>query len=312
MRTLLQRRKPGAAMIRLLAFTLAVAGAAAPLKAAEEHEHHEHEDEHAVGVEEFQKFGVALGTASAGTVDVSIDLPAEIRPNADRLSHLAAPFPGIVRAVHKTVGDSVAAGDVLATIESESLVRYPLKTELAGTVVDKHVTPGETVTRDDHLFIIADLSTVWVEIEVYLDVLPQVHEGQSVRLSSAVGQSEAEGTVSYISPIVDPATRTATARVVLPNSGGRWRPGTFVTASIMDPVAASTVVTRRALHRIEGKDVVFVVDGDHFTPRPVILGRVGRTMAQIQGGLAVGDRYADENSFLVKAELLKGEAEHEH
>lgn len=308
-------------MSRLLRLAVVVVCAANPLMAASEHGHeheHGHEEHHAdqaqveFGIAEFQAFGVALGTAAAGEVDVSIELPAEVRPNADRLSHLAALFPGVVRAVHKTVGDAVVAGDVLAVIESENLVSYPLRAAFAGTVVDKHVTAGETVTREDHLFIIADLSTVWIEIDVYLDVLPQVREGQAVRLATVAGEIEAEGAVSYISPIVDPATRTATARVVLPNSDGRWRPGAFVTASLMNPMRADVVVTRRALHTVGGKRAVFVVDGDHFETRSVIVGAVGRTLVEIRDGLAAGERYADENSFLVKAELFKGEAEHEH
>lgn len=278
----------------------------------DEHAHDDHADAPQFRVTDFQEFGVTLAIAGPGDVDEVIELPAEVRPNADRLSHLAPPYPGIVRSVEKTVGDRVAAGDVLAVIESETLARYPLKAAFAGTVIDKHVTPGETVTRDDRLFIIGDLSTVWIEIDVYLEVLSQVREGQAVDLATATGDVHARGTVSYISPVVDPGTRTAAARVVLANEDGRWRPGSFVTASILAPLSAPLVVTRRSLQTMEGRSVVFVVEDGRFETRPVKVGRLGRRHAEILGGLSAGDQYADESSFVVKADLLKGEAEHQH
>jgi cobalt-zinc-cadmium efflux system membrane fusion protein len=319
-------------MKRLVAFAVITASAVLPLSAIEGHDHgghhdepEDHHDEHAddhaddhdehaapFSADDFERAGVGLATAAAADVDAAIELPAEVRPNADRLSHLAAPFPGIVRAVNKSIGDSVAAGETLAVIESENLVRYPLKAAFAGTVVDKHVTPGEVVTRENHLFIVADLSTVWIEIDVYLEALSSVREGQAVHVSAAGGKAEAQGEVAYISPIVDPVTRTATARVVLANEDGRWRPGSFATAALMNPRRVPVTVRRRALHTVEGKPVVFVVAGDRFEARPVTVGTQGRTLAEIRGGLAAGERYADGNSFLVKADLLKGEAEHAH
>jgi cobalt-zinc-cadmium efflux system membrane fusion protein len=104
----------------------------------------------------------------------------------------------------------------------------------------------------------------------------------------------------------------ASARVVLPNPDGVWRPGLFVTATVFNPVAADVVIPRRALQTLDGKTVVFVVADDHFVARPVTVGRVGRSRAEITAGLARGERFADERSFLVKAELAKGEAAHDH
>jgi cobalt-zinc-cadmium efflux system membrane fusion protein len=307
-----------------ISFAVCVA-VAAPAAASQEHDGHDddHHAEHsrethadephaAFAIDAFRNAGVTMATAGPGDVDVTVELPAEVRPNADRLSHLAAPFPGVVRAVHKTIGDSIHAGDLLAVIESETLMTYPLKAGFDGVVIDKHVTPGETVTRDHRLFIIADLSTVWVEIDVYLDALPLVQRGQTVRLETARGEMSAEGRVSYIAPIIDQATRTAKARVVLDNSGGRWRPGLFVTALVARPVPTAVLVPRRALHNVEGRTVVFAVDGDRFAIRPVVVGVTGRATAAIESGLVAGERFADQGSFLVKAELLKGEAAHEH
>lgn len=268
--------------------------------------------EHALHVDDFRKAGVTLRRAAAGEVDVVIELPAEVRLNGDRLSHLSAPFPGIVRSVHKSTGDAVRTGETLAVIESETLATYPLKAAFDGVVIDKHVAPGDTVTRDSRLFVIGDLSTVWVEIAVHSHALPLVSVGDKVRVEMPHGAVAADGAVSYVSPVIDPATRTATARVVLANAGGSWRPGMFATALVSRPEPAAVVVSRRALHQVQGRTVVFAVEGEKFAIRPVVVGAVGRFNAAIERGLIAGETYADERSFLVKAELLKGEEEQEH
>jgi cobalt-zinc-cadmium efflux system membrane fusion protein len=300
--------------------------------ASDEHEHadeHGHADEHdhadepghtdepgepagGFSVADFERSGVRVATAGPGEVDVGIDLPGEVRPNGDRIAHLSPRFPGIVREVRKQTGDRVRAGDVLAIIESENLSPFELKAAFDGTVIDKHISPGETVTRDDTVFIVADLSTVWVTISIYQSALPQVAVGQPVALTSGHGTLGATGTIGYITPVVDQATRTASARVVLRNPEGAWRPGLFVTATVYDPRPAAVVIPRRAIQTLERRPVVFVVVGDRFEARPITIGHAGRTRVEIRQGISPGERLADERSFLVKAELAKGEAGHAH
>lgn len=274
-------------------------------------------DEHAEGgprtfaVEELESFGVRVATAGPGEVDVGIELPGEVRADAERIAHVAPRFPGIAREVRKRVGDRVEAGEVLAVIESDSLASYEVKAAFDAAVIDRHVAPGEAVSPERPIFVVADLSTVWVDIDVHQKALSRLRLGQPVRIAATQGSVETLGKVSYVAPVVDQATRTATARVVLPNPDGLWRPGLFVTATVLDPVAAPVVVQRRALQRLGGRTVVFAVEGDRFAVRPVTVGEVGRTLAEITAGLSAGERYADERAFLVKAELAKGEAGHE-
>lgn len=285
---------------------------------AEDHDGHDqdvHEhgaQEPAFRVSEFERRGVVVSTAAAGTVDVGVDLPGEVRPNGDRLAHLAPRFAGVVREVRKRVGDPVRTGDVLAVIESEQLSTFELRAAFDGVVIDRHVVPGEAVSREEPAFIVADLSTVWIDVHVYQSALAELHLDQPVRIAGPGAGLEAEGRVAYIAPVVDQATRTATARVVLPNPEGAWRPGLFVTVTVLNPVEAPVVVATQALHRLENATVVFVVEGDGFAARPVTVGRSGRTRVAIVDGLAPGERYAEAGSFLVKAELAKGEAGHEH
>jgi len=298
----------------VVALLATVVTCTAPALGSEERHEEGHEDgEQAFTVEEFVRHGVTLATAGPGTVDRGVELPGEVRPNADRIAHIAPRFPGVVREVRAHVGDQVHAGGVLAVVESEHLAPFELRAAFDGTVIDKHIAPGEAVGPDDTAFIVADLSTVWVTISVYQEALPLVGTGRPVRLVAGHGQLETDGTVSYVSPVVDQATRTAQARVVLPNPDGRWRPGLFVTATVHDPIEAAVVVPRRAIQAMDGRPTVFVVnDEGHFEPRAVTLGSPGRTRVAVVRGLAAGERYADEHSFLVKAELAKGEGGHDH
>lgn len=283
-----------------------------PVRASDEHEHHDDHEAHAFSVHDFEEAGVRLATAGPGEIDIAIELPGEVRPNADRIAHISPRFAGIVREVRAHIGDRVRAGQVLAVIESENLSSFELKTAIDGTIIDKHIAAGEAVSREEAAFIIADLSTVWVNVSIYQSALHEIRVGQTVTLTAGHGALEARGTISYIAPVVDQATRTAGARVVLPNPDGAWRPGLFVTASVQKPSPAEIVVARDALHTVEGATVVFVVDGDRFVSRPVTTGRSGHQRVEILAGLSPGDRFAEKQSFLVKAELGKGEAGHDH
>jgi cobalt-zinc-cadmium efflux system membrane fusion protein len=260
-------------------------------------------------VADFERAGVTLAIAGPGVVDFSVELPGEVRPNADRTAHIAPRFAGAVREVRVGIGDRVRANEVLAVVESDTLARYELRAAFDGIVVDKHVVPGEVVGRDTTTFIIADLATVWIDISVYQQDLGSVRAGRPVRITAGDDIADTEAVIDYVSPIVDQATRTATARAVVPNPDGRWRPGRFVTAHVLDPRDAAIVVPRSALQPHEGRPVLFVVAGDGFEPRPVTVGTIGRTTAEIVAGLSLGERYAATNSFLVKAELEKAAGE---
>ncbi len=280
---------------------------------SDEEEEESGEEVHAIrrSPEELAPFGVRFAVAGPGEVDQGIELPGEIQPNADRVAHIAPRFSGIVREVRKTVGDNVRAGEVLAVVESETLAPFELKSAFAGTVIEKTATPGEAIGRETTAFVVADLSTVWATFTVFQSDLSVVRVGQRVRIHDSSDASAIEGTISYITPVVDPTTRTATARVVLANPGGLWRPGAFVSGYVVDPVGVGVAVPRAALQSVAGRSVVFTATGDQIEPRPVSVGRTGRTVVEIASGLEAGARYADAGTFLLKAELEKGEAEEE-
>lgn len=256
--------------------------------------------------ETLAEFGIEVETAGPGIVERSVSLPAEVRPNQDRLAHIAPRFPGIVREVKADIGDEVKAGQVLAVVESEALAPFPLKTLIDGVVIQKHITRGEPVSREQVAFVVADLRDVWIDISVYQKDLAEVEVGQPVHVSAGHGLHEAEGRISYLSPVVDEATRTATARVVLPNPEGRWRPGLFVatrirTAEMEVPLA----IPRTALQQMGEETVVFLETPEGFAPRPVELGRRGEEHVEVTRGLEPGERYVARGGFTLKSELAR-------
>jgi membrane fusion protein, heavy metal efflux system len=218
-------------------------------------------------------------------------------------------------AKHKlqALGLSEASLKQLASRPEGSLTRYEIVSPLAGTLIEKTVTAGELLKDDTEAFVVADLNTVWVTLQVPPTALSTVRKGQRVVISAGGMMPEAEGNISYIAPVLLEETRTAATRVELPNPDGRWRPGLFVTATITSgDNTASVLIPKAALQTIEGKPSVFVKTEEGFSPRPVALGRANETHVEVASGLSPGERYAATETFILKAELAKGEASHQH
>lgn len=181
----------------------------------------------------------------------------------------------------------------------------------AGTVVEKHMAIGALLKDDTEAFVVADLSTVWVDLTITLKDVSLVRKGQRVVVAAATVPA-AEGTLSYIGPLVSEETRTVMARVVLPNPDGRWRPGLFVTATlIVGTTPVGVLIPKTAVQTIDGRPSVFVQTPEGFAPRPVTLGRPNETHVEITDGLQPGERYAATETFLLKAELGKSTTEHD-
>lgn len=304
----------------VLGLTVSIVFAACSKEETTEHEDSDdHEEEHVASVvllsdEQLEEFEIEIGMAEPGNIQVQRRLSGEIIVEPDRLAHIVPRFPGMVKEVRKHIGDKVKKGEVLAVIESnESLALYEVKSLIAGTVTDKHLTLGEAITDDSHTFTIIDLSSVWVNLSVYQKDLPYVKIGQKVVISAGPDMPETTGSISYISPLLDEATRTATARVVLSNPDGSWRPGLFITGVVeVESVQAAIVVPKTALETIDNQTVVFVQTDEGFVPQPVTLGKSSVTYVEILSGLSTGQTYVKKGGFTLKAELAKGSLESGH
>jgi cobalt-zinc-cadmium efflux system membrane fusion protein len=195
----------------------------------------------------------------------------------------------------------------LASGGGTSLTTYTMVAPLAGTVIEKHLTLGENVGTDTAAFSVADLSSVWVDMNVYQKDLPELRPEQSVVIDAGRGVAEVPGKIAWVSPRLDRVTRTARARVVLPNPDGSLRPGLFVMARVtLDGGAPSPVVVPAgALQSFEGRTVVFVRTGRGLEPRPVEVGRRNDKEVEIVSGLTPGQVFVGSGSFTVKAQLSR-------
>lgn len=197
-----------------------------------------------------------------------------------------------------------------APLGGEALNRYELRAPFEGTIVERHVTPGEAIAADTNVFTLADLSTVWAEMAVNPQQLDEVRIGRTATVKAAAFDSSSTGRVSYVGELLGEETRSAVARVVLPNPDGVWRPGMFVNVAVEARRAGVTVaVSKDALQDVEGAASVFVQSDQGFVAQPVTVGRQDEHTVEVVSGLAPGQRYAAANSFVLKAELGKASAE---
>jgi cobalt-zinc-cadmium efflux system membrane fusion protein len=252
--------------------------------------------------------GIAIETAELRTLERTIELPGEIGFNEDRLAHVTPRYPGVAREVHVRIGAHVEEGDLLAVIESnESLSPYSIKAPLAGHIIEKHVTVGEFVAEDQDLFMIADLSTVWANCEVYAKDMPHVSQGAKVTITSVEGGPSVEAVISYLAPVYSEHTRSALARAALANNGELWRPGTFIRATL--PVETGSLrltVEKEAVQILGDRHVVFV-PGEHegeFEIIDVDTGMSGEHLVEILSGLDAGDAYVASGAFELKAKMV--------
>ncbi|NOT56734.1 MAG: efflux RND transporter periplasmic adaptor subunit [Deltaproteobacteria bacterium] len=218
---------------------------------------------------------------------------------------------------HKLHALGLTAAEIAALSRAQdnsaSFAVYELRAPAAGTIIEKHITLGEVVENNSDVFVMANLSTIWANVTVYAQDTPRINVGQTVHLSAEGFSPETTGKIAYISPLVDEATRTATARVLVLNPDKRWKPGVFVTARIvLAQESVRTLVPNDAIQTVNNTPIIFVPEDHAFEPRPVTVGRINSTHSQILAGLEPGDRYVMNGAFVLKAELGKGEGGHDH
>ena len=188
-------------------------------------------------------------------------------------------------------------------------IRLPIYTPLSGIVIEKMVQQGQYVNTGDPLFNIADLSTVWVELEVYENEFPNIHVGQSVEIrSQSFPNKPFTGRISFIYPFLDPKTRTVKARVEMPNPGLKLKPDMFVNAIIKIPLGSAITVPVTAVIDTGKRQVVWVeTSAGMFEPRDVQVGQTSNDKIQILSGLKTGDKVAVSGGYLIDSESqLKG------
>jgi len=221
------------------------------------------------------------------------------------------------QAQQEAANDVQNARQKLASLGAEpagaNLARYELRAPIAGTVIDRQVAAGAAVTQDQALLTIADLATVWLDLAVPTHELANVAAGSTAHVRGTGFDATASGKVAWVSGLAGEPSRSATARIVLPNPDGRWRPGLFASAAI-DAVerAAPVAVPTLAVHDIDGHSAVFVRVPGGFIAQPVTTGLADGKFIEIVTGLRAGVAVAASGSNLVKSEHDKTDADHGH
>lgn len=266
---------------------------------------------------------IASSTAEAMGVTTKVAGPARLRQQvmlsgivqADpmRISRVRARYPGVVRQVAVQPTTTVSKGDLLAQVQSnESLQSYPITAPIAGIVVEHRAQVGEA-TGEEPLFTIVDVSKVWVELDVFQSELSRVEEGQPVELVDLNNAAVASGHLGRIAPLAMHGSQSVRARVVIDNASGQLRPGQFVTGHVtVAEVNVALAVERKAIQRFRDFDVVFERIGDTYEARMLELGRSDDTHVEVLAGLKRGAEYVVENSYLIKADIEKSGASHDH
>jgi cobalt-zinc-cadmium efflux system membrane fusion protein len=192
--------------------------------------------------------------------------------------------------------------------QHKDLTRYDMTSPLDGIVIKRHLVQGEVIAEGngEPPFVVADLSSVRVNLAVYRKDLGIVREGQDVQISFGKGVPEVSGKIDYVSPVMDESTRTSRARVVLENKQGQFRPGMFVTGHVRTGERnVGIVVPKTAVLRLDGEDILFVKTEEGFKPRAIRTGRADGAGLEIVKGLNSGEVYVAERGFTLKAELKK-------
>jgi cobalt-zinc-cadmium efflux system membrane fusion protein len=265
-----------------------------------------------IGADVAQAFGLKTELAGPATINDTVTVYGRIEPNREQLRTVSARFEGVIQSVRVSLGDTVRQGQILATVESnESLKPYNLTAPISGVVTERTANAGEQ-TRSRPLFTIIDTTSVWGELAVFPSSRDRVRVGARVAVRAPDGNVTHAGTIDRLHTIAE-ANQSVLARVVLDNADGTLVPGTFVTGDIqVAEHAVPLAVKRTGLQAFRDFTVVYAQIGDQFEVRMLELGRQDSEWIEVLGGIDPGARYVTTNSYLIKADIEKSGASHDH
>lgn len=261
-----------------------------------------------------QDAGIRVAPAGPGVIADEHEVQGLMTPVESRIAKAAARFPGPVRELNANVGDTVRAGQVLATIESNlSLTTYTVTAPIAGVVLTRNAAVGSVASEGAPLFEVTDLSSLWVDLHIFGADAQHIRPGVPVTVTRMSDGATAQTTLERVLPGTATASQSTVARATIANTDGLWRPGSAVKARItVEQQPAPIVVPLAALQGFRDWDVVFIRIGDTYEIRPVELGKRDARRVEVLTGLNAGDQVVVEQSYLVKADIEKSGASHDH
>ncbi len=274
---------------------------------------HGHEDEEGTSQIEdtmAQTVGIVTERSGVQTLHQTILTYGRLTTAPEQTSHVRARFSGVVTSVQVTIGETVAAGDLLAEVEAnESLRKYSIRAPIAGMIVQRHANSGE-VTGDQILFSISSFDNLWAELRIFPSQRSSVAIGQEVFLS--IGEQKVKTKIEHLLPAGDDQPYLI-ARAKLNNQQSMLSPGSMAEGRIViDEFDVDVAVKIDALQILGGRTGVFVKHGNKYEFIPLVVGRKDDSYAEVISGLKPDTEYVTRNSYLIKADIEKSEAEHEH
>ncbi len=258
--------------------------------------------------------GIRVAPAGPGVIADEHEVQGLLTPMEGRVANVMARFPGPIRSLRANVGDRVRAGQALASVESNlSLTTYTVSTPISGVVLARNASVGSVASEGSPLFEIADLSSLWVDLHIFGSDAQHIRPGVPVKVTRMSDGVTIETTLERVLPGTATASQSTVARATIANADGLWRPGSAVKARItVEQQPAAMVVPLSALQNFRDWEAVFIRVGDTYEVRPVELGKRDATQVEILSGLKAGDAVVTEQSYLIKADIEKSGASHDH
>ncbi|MDC7677199.1 efflux RND transporter periplasmic adaptor subunit [Asticcacaulis machinosus] len=267
-----------------------------------------------ISAEAAQAGGVVTDVAGPVAIDERVDISGRVELTPEGKSEVRAWYPGRVMSITGRIGETVRKGQVLARVESsESLQTYPIPAPMSGILIEKNANVGD-ITGERPLLVIADPTKLHAEFFIYPRDAEKVRVGQAVEVRSLSGETRLHAEVEAILPSADMTTQTLLAHVHLPASASQTlRPGmgiegAFSVNSVNVPLAVKT----KALQRFRDFTVVFVKVENTYEVRMLTLGRQTPEWTEVLGGLEPGSTYVTDGAFLIRADIEKSGASHDH
>ena len=253
-------------------------------------------------------------TENAGPIIITdyLSLNGKVQINPNKQSSVRARYPGIVKSTRKKLGDKVKKGESLLTIQNNvSLQNYDVHAPISGIITKRNVQTGES-TNGDVLFEITDFGDVWIALDVFSKDVSLIKIDQQVELVTLDGH-QFQGNIKSFLPMVSEKSQSIKVIVPIENKEGALSPGQIIKAKVnIAEYEVPLAVRQSAIQQFRDFKVVFARFGEMYEVRMLDLGRSDQEWVEVLGGLKLDTEYVTENSYLIKADIEKSGASHDH
>ena len=277
------------------------------------YEYDQHEGRTTLTERAIERAGIKTEVAQSGDVDITDTLFGVIAPTQHGTVEVMAPYIGLISDIFVSIGQSVKKGERTCQriTNRETLQNYAIKSPISGVVTEQYLKRGELASTSA-LMQVVNLDKVWVELSAFPENIEKLAIGQSAKVYDLHHHLNTQGKVFFIAPMMT-GGHIARARIELNNPDGHWRPGMHINSDVsVAKINASVRVKPHAIQEFNGQTSVFVRKNNVFEVRPVTLGAKNSEWVEVLTGLNAGSEYVTDNSYVIKADILKSGASHAH